>query len=102
MKLHSAFIAVLLMALVTYLPRMLPLAIFRKPLCSRFIKSFLKYVPYAVLGALTFPDIFYSTGTLATALCGTIAALVLAYFERSLVTVALGAIITVYITGFFL
>ncbi len=100
MKLQAAFLAVLLMALVTYLPRMLPLAIFRKPLRSRFIKSFLKYVPFAVLGALTFPDIFYSTGTLATAICGTIAALILAYFERSLVTVALGAIITVYITGF--
>lgn len=101
MKLDNAFLAVLLMALVTYLPRMLPLAIFRKPLRSRFIKAFLKYVPYAVLGALTFPDIFYSTGTLTTALCGTVVALVLAYFERSLVTVALGAIITVYITGFF-
>lgn len=100
MKLQAAFLAVLLMALVTYLPRMLPLAIFRKPLRSRFIKSFLKYVPFAVLGALTFPDIFYSTGTLATAICGTAAALILAYFERSLVTVALGAIITVYITGF--
>ncbi len=100
MKLQAAFLAILLMALVTYLPRMLPLAIFRKPLRSRYIKSFLKYVPFAVLGALTFPDIFYSTGTLATAICGTVAALILAYFERSLVTVALGAIITVYITGF--
>lgn len=100
MKLQSAFFAVLLMALVTYLPRMLPLAIFRKPLRSRYIKAFLKYVPFAVLGALTFPDIFYSTGTLATAVCGTVAALILAYFEKSLVTVALGAIITVYITGF--
>jgi branched-subunit amino acid transport protein len=101
MKLQTAFLAVLLMALVTYIPRMLPLAIFRKPLRSRFIKSFLKYVPYAVLGALTFPDIFYSTGTLATALCGTAVALILAYFERTLVIVALGAMITVYITGFF-
>ncbi len=100
MKLQSAFLAVLLMSLVTYLSRMLPLAIFRKPIRSRYIKSFLKYVPFAVLGALTFPDIFYSTGTLATAICGTVVALILAYFERSLVTVALGAIITVYITGF--
>lgn len=99
MNIRSAFIAVLLMALVTYLPRMLPLAIFRKPIRSKFIKSFLKYVPYAVLGALTFPDIFYSTGTFLTAACGTIVALILAYFERSLVIVALGAILTVYVTG---
>jgi branched-subunit amino acid transport protein len=97
MKLHTAFISVLIMALVTYLPRMLPLAIFRKEIKSRYIKSFLSYVPFAVLGALTFPDILYSTGTLATAACGTIAALILAYREKSLVVVALGAILTVYL-----
>jgi branched-subunit amino acid transport protein len=100
MKLSSAFLAVLLMALVTYVPRVLPLAFFRKEIKSKYIKSFLNYVPYAVLGALTFPDIFYSTGGFATALCGTVVAFILAYRERSLVIVALGAILTVYATGF--
>jgi branched-subunit amino acid transport protein len=100
MNIKTAFLAVLLMALVTYLPRVLPLAIFRKEIKSKYIKSFLQYVPYAVLGALTFPDIFYSTGVLATAICGTIVALILAYFEKGLVIVALGAILTVYATGF--
>ena len=102
MNLKSAFLAILLMALVTYLPRVLPIVIFRKEIKSIYIKSFLQYVPYAVLGALTFPDIFYSTGTLATAICGTLVALILAYKKRSLVVVALGAILTVYVTGFFL
>jgi branched-subunit amino acid transport protein len=101
MNLKSVFLAVLLMALVTYLPRVLPLIIFRKEIKCKYIKSFLQYVPFAVLGALTFPDIFYSTGALATALCGTIVALLLAYLERSLVIVALGAILTVYATSFF-
>lgn len=100
MNIENALMAVLLMALVTYLPRMLPLAIFRKEIKSRYIKSFLYYVPFAVLGALTFPDILFSTGTLATAICGTVVALLLAYRERSLVIVALGAILTVYLTGF--
>lgn len=100
MTLGKAFLAVLLMALVTYLPRVLPLAIFRKEIKSKYIKSFLQYVPFAVLGALTFPDILFSTGTLATAICGTIVALLLAYRERSLVIVALGAILTVYLAGF--
>jgi len=100
MTIDKAFLAVLLMALVTYLPRVLPLAIFRKEIKSKYIKSFLQYVPFAVLGALTFPDILFSTGTLVTALCGTIVALLLAYRERSLVIVALGAILTVYLTGF--
>jgi len=99
MSLKSAFLAVLFMAVVTYLPRVLPLAIFRREIKSTYIKSFLKYVPYAVLGALTFPDILYSTGTFVTALCGTLVALLLAYKEKSLVVVALGAIVTVYLSG---
>jgi branched-subunit amino acid transport protein len=102
MNLRYAFYAILLMALVTYLPRMLPVAIFRKEIKSNYIKSFLHYVPYAVLGALTFPDIFYSTNSIATAVCGTVVALILAYRQKSLVIVALGAIITVYLTGFLL
>lgn len=100
MNLKYALIAVILMALVTYLPRVLPIVVFRKEIKSIRVKSFLRYVPYAVLGALTFPDIFYSTGAVATAICGTIVALLLAYKERSLVVVAIGAILTVYITGF--
>jgi len=99
MSIKSTFIAVLFMALVTYLPRVLPFAIFRKEIKSIYIKSFLKYVPYAVLGALTFPDIFYSTGKLITAVCGMAAAILLAYKEKSLVVVALGAILAVYVTG---
>lgn len=93
------FIAVLLMALVTYLPRVLPLVLFRKEIKSTFINSFLKYVPYAVLGALTFPDIIYSTGDYRTAIVGTIVALFLAFREKSLVIVAVGAIIAVYVSG---
>ncbi|NLK75660.1 MAG: AzlD domain-containing protein [Clostridiales bacterium] len=102
MSLHKAVIAVILMAAVTYIPRVLPIIVFRKEIKSKYIKSFLHYVPYAVLGALTFPDIFYSTGNLVTAVCGTIVALYLAYREKSLVVVAIGAILTVYIVGLIL
>lgn len=97
-----ALIAALLMALVTYLPRVLPIAVFRKEIKSTYIKFFLRYVPYAVLGALTFPDIFSSTNNYGTAICGTVVALILAYMEKSLFIVALGAILTVYVTGLFL
>lgn len=93
--------AVLLMALVTYIPRVLPVAVFRKKIRSRFFCSFLEYVPFAVLGALTFPDIFYSTENFYTAVFGTAAALFLAYKEKSLVVVASGAILTVFAAGFF-
>jgi branched-subunit amino acid transport protein len=100
MNLNYAFIAVIIMAIVTYIPRVIPIVVFRKEIKSKYIKSFLHYVPFAVLGALTFPDIFYSTGNMATAVCGTIVALFLAYKEKSLVVVAIGAILAVYVTGF--
>ena len=95
----NAFIAVLLMAAVTYVPRVLPLAVFRREIKSKYIKTFLKYIPYSVLGPLTFPDIIYSTGNFKTAVCGTAAALFLAYREKSLVVVALGAIVVVFLAG---
>ena len=74
---------VLLMALVTYIPRVLPVTIFRKQIRSKFIRSFLDYTPYAVLGALTFPDVFTSTGHLYSAVGGTIVAVILAPLQSS-------------------
>ena len=91
-------IAVFIMALVTYIPRMLPLAVFRKKIQNRFIKSFLAYVPYAVLAAMTIPEIFYSTACLWSAITGLIVALILAYKNKRLLTVALGAVGMVFIT----
>ena len=58
------FISVAVMALVTYLIRMLPLAAFRKKITSRFLMNFLFYVPYAVLSAMTIPAVFYSSGSI--------------------------------------
>ena len=85
----------LVMAGVTYLIRMLPLTVFRKEIKSVFVKSFLHYVPYAVLGAMTFPDVLYSTGSLWTALVGLVVAIVMAWRGRSLLTVAIGACLAV-------
>ena len=85
------------MALVTYLVRMLPLAAFRKKVKSQFLLSFLYYVPYAVLSAMTIPGIFFSTSTevsmaaVISALVGFAAALVAAFFNRGLLTVAISA-----------
>lgn len=92
---------IIVMAGVTYLIRMLPFAFFRKKIKSEFIKSLLYYVPYAVLSAMTIPAVFYSTGSFPTAIAGTAAALVLAYFDLPLIVVALAASLTAFITGFF-
>lgn len=87
---------IVVMAGVTYLIRMLPLAIFRKKIENRFLKSFLFYVPYAVLAVMTVPAIFESTGSLVSALAGFAVAIALAYRGAALLPVALAACGTVY------
>lgn len=90
------------MALVTYLIRMLPLTLFQKEIKNPFITSFLFYVPYAVLGAMTFPAIFTSGGAVLPSTCGCIAGLLLAYKGKSLLIVALVACVVVYVVSLFL
>lgn len=95
------FICVMIMAIFTYLPRMLPLTCFRKEITSPFIKSLLYYVPYAVLSALTFPSIFYATGSYISAIVGCVVAIYFSYLGKGLVFVALMAMISVYIVQLF-
>ena len=85
------------MALVTYLVRMLPRVIFRKKITNVRVKSFLYYVPYAGLSAMTFPAIFSSTGTYPSAIAGCGVAVFLAYKGKGLLTVAVGAAAAVFI-----
>lgn len=86
------------MAAVTYLIRMLPFVVFRKPIQNRFVRSFLYYVPYAVLGAMTFPAILYSTSNLISAAVGLAVSVILAWLGRGLLTVAVSACVAVYLT----
>ena len=83
------------MAGVTYLIRMLPLTVFRKEIKSVFVKSFLHYVPYAVLAAMTIPGILSSTGDIRTAAAGLVVAVIMAWKGCSLLTVAIGACVAV-------
>lgn len=84
------------MAGVTYLVRMIPFTLFHKKIKNRFIKSFLYYTPYAVLAAMTFPAILYATSNIASGIVGLAAALILAYFGRGLLTVAISACSAVF------
>ena len=90
-------IAVAVMAIVTYLIRMIPLTFLRKKIQNRFVRSFLYYVPYAVLAAMTFPDIFHATSNIFSALVGMVVAIGLAYKNQGLLVVALGAVVAVFI-----
>jgi len=94
---NRIIIAVLIMAFVTYLSRVLPIAFFQKRITSKIFKSFLYYVPFAVLGAMTFPDILFSTSSICSAFIGTMVALILAYFEQGLVKVAICSVLAVYL-----
>ena len=92
----SRFLTYLLvMAGVTYAIRVLPLVLFRKEIKSTFVRSFLYYIPYAVLGAMTFPAVFYSTGSVASATVGLVVAVFLAIKGKGLVTVAVLACVAV-------
>ena len=98
MNLRYCLIAIAVMAVVTYIPRFVPITFFRREIKSVYLKNFLDYTPYAVLGALTFPDNFSSSGNPVAAIVGTAIALILSFFKRGLVVVALGAIAGVYVT----
>lgn len=76
---------------VTYLVRMVPLVLIKRKITNRFIKSFLYYIPYAVLGVMTIPAIFYATASMLSAIAGFMVAVVLAWFEKGLLTVAASA-----------
>ncbi len=88
----------LVMAGVTYLVRMLPLVLVKHKIENRFIRSFLYYVPYSVLAVMTVPAIFTATSGIICAIVGFCVAILLAYFERSLITVASFACASVLVT----
>lgn len=87
----SIYTYIFTMAFTTYLIRVLPLTLFRRPIKSRFLRSFLHYVPYACLTAMTFPAILTSTSSVVSGAAALIVAVGLAFWGKGLVVVALGA-----------
>ena len=94
----SIYIYIIAMALTTYLIRVLPLTVFRKPIRSRFLKSFLHYVPYACLTAMTFPAILTSTESVLSGAAALIVAVVLAFRGKSLLVVSVASCCAVFVT----
>ena len=93
----SLYLYILTMAVTTYLIRLLPLTVFRKPIKSRFVKSFLHYVPYACLTAMTFPAILYDTTYILSGIAALLIAIVLAFRGKSLLTVSLASCVVVFL-----
>ncbi len=94
---YSVYLYVLVMAVVTYLVRMLPITLFRKEIKNRFLRSALYYMPYACLACMTVPAIWHSTASVISGIAGLIAALIAAFLNRSMVTVALLSCGTVFV-----
>ena len=91
---------ILAMALTTYLIRVLPMTLLRKPIGSRFLRSFLYYVPYACLTAMTFPAILSSTASVISGAAALVVAVFLALKGKSLIVVALSSSAAVLATEF--
>lgn len=98
----NVYVYIIVMAAVTYLIRMVPLVAWKKEIRSPFVKSFLYYVPYACLAGMTFPAILTATSSVISGAVGFAAALVMAYREKSLVTVACVACAAVFVAERFL
>ena len=98
----NIYLYIATMAVVTYLIRMLPLTLLQRQIKNPYIRSFFYYVPYVTLAVMTFPAILGATESLWSALAGFIAAVILAYRGRSLITVALAASAAVFVVELFL
>ena len=92
---QTYLIYLLVMAGVTLFLRAVPFILLRKKLKSVFWSSFLAYVPYTVLSAMTVPAIFYSTNSVISGACALVAAVIASLLGRGLVGVAVVACVTV-------
>ncbi|MCI9180270.1 MAG: AzlD domain-containing protein [Lachnospiraceae bacterium] len=98
---NNVYAYILVMAVTTYLIRVLPLTLIRKPIKNKFIRSFLYYVPYVTLSVMTFPSIITATSSIYSGAAGFLAALVLAFCGAGLLKVAVGACGIVFLLELF-
>lgn len=95
----SIIVYIAVMAVTTYLIRVIPFAAVRGKIKSKFLNSVMYYIPFAVLSAMTFPAIFYATGDTLSSSVGTVIALIMAYFDLPLIVVALSASAGAFVTS---
>ncbi len=96
------FTYLLVLAGSTYLIRVIPFVAIKEKINNKYARSFLYYIPYAVLTAMTLPAALYATSSFISALAGIVVAIILAYRNKSLTVVAIFACLAVYITELFI
>lgn len=99
---HNVYIYIAIMAIITYLIRVLPLTLIRKEIKNQFIRSFLYYVPYVTLSVMTFPAILNATNSVWSGLAALVVGVALAWFGRSLLQVAVISCVVVYVLEIFI
>lgn len=98
----NIYIYIAVMALVTYLIRVLPLTLIRKQIKNKYLKSFLYYVPYVTLAVMTFPAILHATQSIYSGLLALIVGIVVAWFGFDLFKTAVSCCLIVLILEFFM
>ena len=98
---HNTYIYIAIMAVVTYLIRVLPLTLIRKKITNKTLRSFLFYVPYVTLAVMTFPAILEATNSVWSGLAALIGGILLAYFGVILFGVAVISCLIVFIIDWF-
>lgn len=86
-------LAIAAISVAAFIPRVIPFLLPKGRIKSRFLNSFLNYIPYSVLGAMIFPAIFFATSSLLASIAGTVVAILLSFWEKRLIIVALGSIL---------
>ena len=98
----NIYISILTAFLVSYLIRVLPLTLIRKPIKNKFIQSFLFYVPYVTLSVMTFPAIIESTHSPISGIIALVVGVILSYIGAGLFPVACASCAVVFISELFL
>ena len=99
---HNIYVYILIMGVVTYLIRVLPLTLIRKPIKNVTVRSFLYYVPYVTLAVMTFPAILSATESVYSGWAALIVGVILSWRKTGLLAVAAGACVTVFVLELFL
>ncbi len=102
MTVNNVYLAILVMAAVTYLIRVAPMVLIRREIKNTTVRSFLHYVPYVTLSVMTFPAILSATASIWSALAALAIAVILSLRGAKLPVVALAACITVFVIELFI
>lgn len=96
---RNVYISLLVMALTVYAIRLMPFLFIRKPIRSRWFRSFLHYVPYVTLAVMTFPAILTAAGNIWAGAAALVAGLIAAWISGDLFVVAITCCAAVFVVG---